>query len=65
MPQEYTVQPGDTFDKLAERFYGNENIAENAQKIFQANQNVAGVGNTVNELNYEHEGNNVVITIPD
>ena len=65
MPQEYTVQPGDTFQKIAERFFGSENTDENAQKIFQANQNVGGVGNTVNDLNYEHNGNNVVITIPD
>jgi len=65
MPQEYTVQEGDTFLSIARKFFGSVNTAENADKIFQANQTVGGVGNNVNELNYEHEGHTVVLTIPD
>lgn len=64
MPEEYIVQRGDTLSGIAEKFYGDAS-KENVDKIFDANRHVGGVGPTADQLNYEHDGKPVVLTIPD
>lgn len=44
---EYTVQPGDTLSKIAERFYGDGSEAS-WRKIYEANRNL--IGNDPNQI---------------
>lgn len=55
LPLQHTVQPGETVDSLARRYYGEELYPEGFQAILKANPQLKNAGTRANSL---------VLTIP-